>query len=437
MTSAKANNLDTRERLRLQGLDREEIHRLQLAKLNGLASRILPKNGFYAQKLAAAKFPLSSIEQLSDLPFTEKSELLPEKVNGDFANNLTFPLDDYVRFHRTSGTHGRPLVVLDTAEDWSWWIETWQFVLDAADIGPSDRVMMAFSFGPFIGFWSAHDAVISRGGLVVPGGGMSTIQRLELIRSVGATAIFCTPSYALHMADIAAQNDLGSTLESVRCLVVAGEPGGSIPSIRDKIQAAFDARVVDHAGASEIGPWGFADRNARGMMVIEPEFIAEFVSIESGQKSAENELSELVLTNLGRIGMPMIRYRTGDLVRPTWNHDDPCRFVLLDGGVLGRTDDMMIIRGVNIFPSSIEQILREFPEVHEYRMTAFKNGQLDSLKIEVEDELDNPRRIGERLHIRLGLKVDVEIVPIGSLPRFEAKGRRFVDRRSADQSAGA
>ncbi len=163
--------------------------------------------------------------------------------------------------------------------------------------------------------------------------------------------------------------------------------------------------------------------------MIESEFIAEFLSVETGQPAREGELSELLLTSLGRRGCPVIRYRTGDLVRPQWNHDEPSRFVLLPGGVLGRTDDMMIIRGVNVFPSAVEQILRGFPEVVEYRMTARREHEMDSLTIEVEDRLEQPERIAEELQLRLGLRVDVVSVPLGSLPRYEAKSRRFVDLR--------
>ena len=188
--------------------------------------------------------------------------------------------------------------------------------------------------------------------------------------------------------------------------------------------------MVDHSGASEVGPWGYADPQGRGVYVNESEFIAEFLSIETGKPADEGELSELVLTNLGRWASPVIRYRTGDLVRPTWNDDQDCRFVLLQGGVLGRTDDMMIIRGVNIFPTSIEQILRSFPEIIEYRLTAFKEGSMDQLKIEIEDRLEEPQRVSRELKVRLGLRVDVLCVPVGSLPRFEAKGKRFVDERS-------
>ncbi|MCA9175294.1 MAG: phenylacetate--CoA ligase family protein [Planctomycetales bacterium] len=423
-----ADNYESRRRL--ESLSPEELTRHQLGRLNQLLEKVLPHNRFYAEKLGSLVGPegVESLEQFAQLPFTFKDELVSNR-RSNHAANLTYPLERYVRFHRTSGTQGRPMVVLDTAEDWQWWISTWQYVLDAAELGPEDRVMMAFSFGPFIGFWSAFDAACHRGALVIPAGGMSTLARLELTRGQRATVLMCTPSYALHLADVAAENQIDTASLDVRRIIVAGEPGGSVPNIRRRIEEAWNASVVDHSGASEVGPWGYADEHRLGLHINEAEFLAEFLSIESGKPAGEGELSELVLTTLGRAGCPVFRYRTGDLVKPSWNVEGDNNFVLLEGGVLGRVDDMMVIRGVNIYPSSVEQILRSFPEVVEYRMTAHRDGHMDALKVEIEDRLESPERVAKELRLRLGLRVDVECVPIGTLPRFEAKGKRFIDQR--------
>ncbi|MHB8973611.1 MAG: phenylacetate--CoA ligase family protein [Pirellulaceae bacterium] len=417
------------ERRRRERFAPHELAAHQLTRLNRLLARILPHNRFYAEKLSNLTLPLASLDQLDGLPFTFKDELQEVGSSGEFAANLTFPIDRYVRYHRTSGTRGRPLVVLDTLEDWSWWSETWQFVLDAAEIAPHDRALMAFSFGPFIGFWSAFDAVAARGALVIPTGAMSSLVRLHVARASRATAMFCTPSYALHLAELGAQNQIDVSALQIRCIVVAGEPGGSIPAVRQRIEQAWNARVIDHCGASEVGPWGYAMPQGQGLYVVESEFLAEFLSVDTGQPAADGELSELVLTTLGRCGSPVIRYRTGDLVRPTWNAPGPNRFVLLQGGVLGRTDDMMIVRGVNVFPSSVEQIIHSFPEIVEYRMIVHKRGAMDTLTIEIEDRLDAPQRVADELQLRLGLRVTVQAVPLGSLPRYEGKGKRFVDQR--------
>lgn len=420
---------DLDERQRLASLDRAALETYQLARINGLLAEILPSNAFYAEKLARAKLPLASFDDFRRLGFTYKEDLQEASPHRLPSVNLTYPLERYVRYHQTSGTRGRPLAVLDTAEDWVWWLDAWQYVLDSVGVEPGDHVMLAFSFGPFIGFWSAHDACVARGALVIPAGGLSSQARLELMRATKTTVVFSTPSYALHLAEIAlAQKQKVADLD-VRALVLAGEPGGSVQATRARLAETWQADVIDHAGASEVGPWGLADEKRTGLHINEAEFIAEFLSVATGGPASEGELSELVLTNLGRKGFPVIRYRTGDLVRPTWNHDRARRFVFLEGGVLGRNDDMLTIRAVNIFPSAIEQILRSFPEVQEFRLIATRKAEMDELAVEIEDRLDNPQRVAAELQMRLGLRVEVRCVPAGSLPRFEGKGKRFVDQR--------
>jgi phenylacetate-CoA ligase len=417
------------QRCEMQSLDRAALAEHQLAQLNNLLAAILPDNKFYAEKLAHCPDQLESLDQLSVLPMTSKEELAGPTGPLSLPKNLTWPVESYTHYHQTSGTRGRPLSVLDTAEDWQWWIDSWQYVLDAAQISAEDRVMMAFSFGPFIGFWSAHDAVIARGALTIPGGGMNTLARLDLIGRTNATALFCTPTYALHLVEVANEYKINLAQFQVRKIIVAGETGGSVPATRARIEEAWNARVTDHSGASEVGPWGYGDRDQQGLHVLESEFIAEFQDVRTGEPASAGELSHLVLTSLGRHGLPIIRYRSGDLVRPIWPTTGPNRFVLLEGGVLGRADDMMIVRGVNIFPSSIEQIIHSFPEVVEYRLTARKQGEMDVLLVEVEDHLESPGRIAEELMLRLGLKVEVQLADLLSLPRFEGKGERFIDLR--------
>lgn len=417
------------ERRRLTQLARHELEEYQLRRLNQLIERAYPTNALLASKLKPIRWPLASLAQWSQVPYTYKEELHGQLGTWEGGSHLTFPLERYVRFHHTSGTRGRPLIVLDTAEDWQWWIDTWQYVLDAAEVTPSDRALMAFSFGPFIGFWSAHDAAVARGSLVIPGGGLNTLGRLELIRTSRANALFCTPSYALHLVEVAAQHQMDVGTLGITRLILAGEPGGSLPAVRQQIERAWRAKVLDHAGATEVGPWGVGRLDGPGLYVIESEFLAEFRSVAHGGSAEEGELAELVLTNLGRVGCPVLRYRTGDLVRPMWRREGECRFVWLEGGILGRADDMLVIRGVNIFPSAVEQILRSFPEVIEYRITVYKEGAMDQLRVDVEDRLQEPQRVTEELRLRLGLKVHVRSVPLGTLPRFEGKGQRFHDQR--------
>jgi phenylacetate-CoA ligase len=413
---------------------REQLDALKLERLRGLVREILPHNRFYAAKLARVAHELPSLDALEQWPFTFKEELVEAAAAAGIPGNLTWPADRYVRFHQTSGTHGRPMPVFDTADDWAWWMACWESILDRGGVRPGDRVLVASSFGPYAGFWSCFDAVVSRQAMAIPTGGMTTLARLEMARSLRATVLVATPSYALHLAEVAAEHKLDLEHLPIRLVIVAGESGGSVPAVRSRIREAWGAELLDHAGATEVGPWGVGDLTGRGLDVIEPWFHPEFLAVKTGQAAGPGELAELVLTTLGRAGAPLIRYRTGDLVRPRWPSTDEiaagaCPWVRLEGGVIGRTDDMLVVRGVNVFPGAIDGIVRSFPEIVEYRLTLSSRESLDELTLEVEDRLADPDRVARELHVRLGLRVDVVAVPVGSLPRFEGKGRRLVDRR--------
>jgi phenylacetate-CoA ligase len=419
--------------------DRERLDAVKLSRLRSLLATILPHNRFYAAKLGHLSPAIESLDSLVDWPFTTKDDLVAAAAGG-IPGNLTWPTERYVRCHQTSGTHGRPLPVFDTAEDWAWWMECWRAILGRGGVGPGDRVLVASSFGPYAGFWSGFDGVVDRRALAIPTGGMTSLARLEMARSLEATVLVATPSYCLHLAEVAADHKIDLAGLPIRLVIVAGEPGGSVPAVRGRIAAAFGADVLDHAGATEVGPWGVGAGGACGLHVLEPWFHAEFLGVETGRPAAAGELSELVLTTLGRSGAPVIRYRTGDLVRPRWPAGpditaEACPWVWLDGGILGRVDDMLVIRGVNIFPRAIDEIVRGFPEVVEYRLTVSTRESLDELSLEIEDRLDDPARVARELQTRLGLRVGVVGVPLGSLPRFEGKGRRIVDHRGRPHHA--
>jgi len=426
---------------------RSALDDLKLERLQRLLAEILPRNAFYAVKLrdVGGNGSGGGIESLADLaawPCTSKEELVAVAEAARPAN-LTWPVDRYVRFHQTSGTHGRPLPVFDTAADWAWWMDCWRTVCERGRVGPGDRVFVAASFGPYAGFWSGFEAAVTAGALAIPGGGLSSLGRIELLKRTQATVLLATPSYALHLAEVAADAQIDAAALSVRLVIVAGEPGGSVPAVRRRIAAAWGADVLDHAGATEVGPWGVgvldedpacAARGGPGLHVIEPWFHPEFLSVETGGPAAAGELAELVLTTLGRAGCPVIRYRTGDIVKPRWPTAEEitaggCPWVWLDGGVLGRSDDMLVVRGVNIFPRAIDEIVRSFPEIVEYRLQVAVRGSLDTMHLEIEDRLGDPDRVARELQMRLGLRVEVQAVPLGSLPRFEGKGRRIHDLR--------
>ena len=427
MWQQERTDFETRTRILAQ--DRAAFVAAQGERVVSFVNLVREKNAFFKERLRATG-EISSLGEFANIPLLRKPELVGE--NG-YSANLTFEQHQYSRFHRTSGTTGRPLAVVDTADDWQWWMEAWQYVLDSGRVSADDHVLMAFSFGPFVGFWSAFDAAVERGCLVIPTGAMNTEARLDLIQSSKAAVLFCTPSYALHMAQVANEKSINLSESAVEKIIVAGEPGGSVPEIRNRIESQWGASVIDHAGATEVGPWGFADSGGTGLFVNESQFYPEFLDIDSDEllqsnsAASEGKVCQLVLTTIGRLGCPVLRYVTGDLVRPTWKTDSP--FVFLDGGVLGRADDMMIIRGVNVFPTAVEKVLRGFEEVDEFQLIAWRDGQMDQLKIRVEDRLNQPQRIANEIQLRLGLRVEVEVVEAGSLPRFEMKGKRFLDER--------
>ncbi|HYX49794.1 MAG TPA: AMP-binding protein, partial [Ktedonobacteraceae bacterium] len=264
----------------LENASRSLIQEHQLARLQLGLSRILPHNRFYEEKILSNPVPLAltSLDDLASFPFTTKQELVADQeLHPLFGSNLTYPINEYIRLHQTSGTTGRPLKILDTQESWDWWAECWTSVYQSAGVTRDDIVFLAFSFGPFIGFWSAYEGAKRLGALTVPGGGMDSLQRLRAMQEIDATVLVCTPSYALHLAEVAHEHGLDMRLASVRITIHAGEPGASIPATRNRIESAWNARAYDHAGMTEMGAFGYSCSEQHGLHVNESEFIAEIL----------------------------------------------------------------------------------------------------------------------------------------------------------------
>ena len=420
-------------------LNKEEIEKYQLDKLTKLFQEIQNSNTFYKEKFSKAGFsgvPNSLTEFIKKIPFTTKDELVRDQAqNPPYGSNLTYPLSDYTRFHQTSGTMSEPIRWLDTNTSWQWMLDNWKEVFEAAGVGKKDKVFFAFSFGPFLGFWTAFEAATQLNCLTIPGGGMSSQARLKAIVENEVDAICCTPTYAIHLIDIAKENNIDLVNSKVRVIIVAGEPGGSLPSIRRKIENNWNARLFDHHGMTEIGPVTYeCPENPNRLHLIEKEFICEVIDPETGLRVNEGEPGELVLTNLGRIASPLIRYRTGD--RVIARREEPCtcgRYELsLEGGILGRIDNMIVVRGVNIFPSAIDQIIRTFDEVIEYRVTVQDSESMKEISIEVEfsENESNPQNIADKIRAKFrevfNLRIPVKIVHKDFLPRFEMKAKRWI-----------
>lgn len=414
-------------------LDRERLADLQHRKFGRLISEILASNQFYQGKIGDSALDPEA-GRLEQLPLTTRSEIERDQLDHPpYGSLLTYPLEQYTRLHETSGTSGAPLRWLDTKESWNWLKHCWCIVYRGAGVTAEDRLIFPFSFGPFIGFWAAFEAATDLGNFCLPAGGMTTTARLEYMLDHAVTVVCCTPTYALRMAEVADREGIDLRSSSVRLLIVAGEPGGSIPAVRSRIEEDWCARVIDHVGMTEIGAYGFECVEAPGgLHVIESEFVAEVIDPTTCEVLPDGRVGELVLTNLGRRGSPLIRYRTGDQVVLT---RDRCRcgrwFARIEGGIRGRLDDMLIIRGNNVFPSAIEGLLREYREVVEYRLVVDRAGSMADLHIEVEpdpkrDAGDLAQRIETSVRDRFHFKPRVTLVSAGSLPRFEMKARRLI-----------
>jgi phenylacetate-CoA ligase len=420
--------------------DRAAIEAHQVRRLEELLEALLASNRFYAARLRAAGVetgPESLHDFSSTVPFTSKSELIDDQVgNPPFGSNLTYPVEEYSRFHQTSGTTGKPMRWLDTRESWDWVIECWTRIYRSAGIARHDRVFFPFSFGPFLGFWGAFDAAARMGCLSIPGGGMRSTARLSTLLDNQVTAICTTPTYAMHLAQVAAEEEIDLTAGKVRTIIVAGEPGGSIPATRSHIEKLWGARVVDHHGMTEIGPVSCECPQRRGVLhIMEASYIPEVIDRDSLEPVGPGGSGELVLTNLGRVGSPILRYRTGDIVHRAQDARCQCgsEEMALEGGILGRIDDMVVLRGVNLYPSAVEQVVRSSGGVAEFRVEVYTERALTEMSIQIEPTADEDaaalsHHVAAALHYAFGLRVAVAAVPAGTLPRFEAKAKRWIYR---------
>jgi len=416
----------------------KDIEAGQLCKLQPLVEALLASNRFYGAKLGTAgidRGPKDLGEFRARVPFTFKAELIDDQSkNPPFGTNLTYAVEEYNRFHQTSGTTGSPMRWLDTPESWNWVVGCWTRIYRSAHIGRQDRVFFPFSFGPFLGFWGAFDAATRMGCLAISGGGMRSTARLRTLLDNQVTVICITPTYAIHLAEVAAEENIDLQAGKVRTLIVAGEPGGSIPATRSHIEQLWPgAQVVDHHGMTEIGPVSYECPRRKGVLhVIEAAYFPEVIDPDTLETVGPGGSGELVLTNLGRVGSPILRYRTGDTVRLAREARCECGSweMALEGGILGRRDDMVVVRGVNLYPSAVEQVVRSSGGVAEYRVEVYVHRSLTELSIQIEavtgeDAAALSHRVTAAMHYAFGLRVAVSPVPAGTLPRFETKSKRW------------
>jgi phenylacetate-CoA ligase len=360
-----------------------------------------------------------------------------------FGDLTTVDHDLAIRYHLTSGTSGRvPIRVLDGQKDWEWIAEMWAYGLWAFGVRPVDRVFFAFSYGAFIGFWGAHYACEKIGALVLPSGGSSTEHRVKTIIETRATTVCCTPTYALRLWQTAQEMGVNLARDSkVDKLVVSGEPAGSIPAVKRQLQDAWNAKVGDTAGMTEIGSiMVFECRHQPGgTHIIEDHFIEECLTHDGDTPVPYGEQAERVVTSFGRGFIPLIRYRTKDLVVKVPFTRCSCGRTgdIYEGGIRGRWDDMKLVRGTNVYPRAVEAVVREFDAIDEFQIVLDRIGGRDEILVRTELKAGREAEwepVRERLGVALGeahegLRFNLELVNRGSLPRFELKAKRLTDNR--------
>ena len=425
-------------------MPRARLDALQTERLRATVERVAATVAFYRERFTEAGVDAAAITTPADvarLPFTRKGDLRDNYPFGLFA----VPRERVVRLHASSGTKGKPTVVGYTAADIALWAACCARALACAGVRPGDVVHNAYGYGLFTGGLGLHYGVEALGATVVPVSGGNTPRQLLLLQDFAARALCCTPSYALNIAGALAQAGLDRTALALEIGVFGAEPWTA--ELRRRLETSLGIAALDIYGLSEVMGPGVAMECAEGregLHIWEDHFLPEVVDPASGEPLPDGRFGELVLTTLTKEAMPVIRYRTGDL---TALHADPCvcgRTHRRMARLVGRTDDMLIVRGVNVFPSEIERVLLAVPELApHYRVTVDRRQALDTLEVEVEvtdeqrallDDLDRLATlrgaVNTRLDQALGISTDVVLHPPGTLPRSEGKAQRVFDKRA-------
>lgn len=421
-------------------MERDALGALQLQRLQATVSWVYERVGHYRDKLDAAGVRPSDIRSLSDLrllPFTDKRALRDTYPYGMFA----VPLDEVVRVHASSGTTGKPIVVGYTRDDLDVWTECTARVAAMAGVTSADRVQMAFLYGMFTGGWGMHYGIERIGATVFPAGSGNTERHLMMMQDFGTTALVATPSYALYLAEVGEKLGIDFAALPLRLGLFGGEPSGE--AMRAEIERRLHIRATDNYGLTEIiGPGVSGECEcASGMHINEDHFIPEIVDPATGEVLPEGEEGELVLTAVTKRAFPVLRYRTHDLTTLDRSRCACGRTLTRMRKVRHRTDDMLIIRGVNVFPSQVEDVLLRVEGIEpHYQIVVDRVSGMDRLEIRIEvaegvfsdamaDMVAFTGNVSDRLKTTLGLTAKVTLVEPGTIERTAGKARRVVDNR--------
>jgi len=430
----------------LETLPPEKLQQLQLKKFQNIFRWAYEHSKFHHKLYSDAGIEPDDIKTFDDIrkvPKVEKSMMraIQGKDPYPYGDMLCVPLEEVTEYHQTSGTTGQPVYQADTWQDWEWFAEAWAFVLYAQGYRARDRVFLPFGYNVFIAFWGAHYGAEKLGCEVIPGGVLNTEARILKMQELRATAMMATPTYVLGMADTA-RRKLGIDPARdllIRKITVAGEPGGSIPTTKKRMEEAWGAKVYDHIGATEIGPWSYECIYQSGLHVNEALFLVEIEDVDTGELITElGRRGRMVITAFDRIAQPCIKFDSKDIIE--WSPDE-CEcgrtFRLIKGGVVGRADDITKVKGVLLAPTSIEEVVRSIPGLSdEYEVLVTKKGDLDDITLKVELIPGQERNVDvirgklvDQLRVKTGLGYNLEFHEYGTLPRYEVKAKRFRDLR--------
>jgi phenylacetate-coenzyme A ligase PaaK-like adenylate-forming protein len=428
-------------------MPREQLTQLQLAKLRAVTEWAAERSPFYKRSFAAAGFApdqLKGWDDIERIPFLTRDEwMLSQETHPPYGELPVAGTTQAVRMHTTSGTSGKtPLRALDSRKDWKWSSEMWSYALWGVGVRPTDISYVAFGYGSFIGFWGLHYGLEKIGALNIPGGAQTTTQRIKQIVDFGVTVVASTPTYALRLAQEAEALGLDLANSAVHTVILSGEPAGMIPETKAIIERAWGAKSFDTAGMTEVSTifmFEPADQPG-GCHIIEDHFIEQVVDPATGLELPYGEAGERVCTSFGRGMIPLIRYRTADLVKkvPAATATNGRTWDLYEGGILGRVDDMKLVRGTNVYPRAVEGIVRTFSGIEEFQLRIHREGIRDEITLQIEPAAGFADEAWADLRVKLGteladahegLRFHIDRAPEGSLPRFELKAKRLTDLR--------
>jgi len=425
----------------IETMPREKLEQLQLERLKFTVDYCIKNVEFYQKRLAQAKVTPEKIKSLSDIqyiPLTTKEDIRDTYPFGLFAR----PMKEIVRIHASSGTTGKPTVVGYTKNDISNWADCVARLMAAVGMSDEDVVQIAFGYGLFTGALGLHYGLEKLGATVIPASSGNTQKQVMLLKDFGVTALVSTPSYALYMAEVAKEE--GITQDQLKLKTGLFGSEGCTPEMRNEIEKAFNLFATDNYGMSELmGPGVSGECSFRcGMHINEDHFIPELIDSKTGEVIGRDETGELVISTITKEGIPLLRYRTKDITRLNYDTCECGRTHARMDKIKGRSDDMLKIRGVNVFPSQIESVLMGLKHIGpHYQLVIRREGFMDTLEVKVElvdsmlleqyGELERlQKQINQKLHTVLGIDSKISLVEPKSLERFQGKAKRILDLRN-------